>query len=300
MAWEITTQSDISELTVSLTENALASLQNESLFAPGGLLHGLMWFKQLPLGSKSDQYNRMNSQTAGRATDGIDYAASGKLNPTGTAVTATEAVVIVTLTDYARASSIQDLGQAAGREMGFAMANLWDAEVMALHTSFNSEIGTSGSALTLAIFDEGQLTLYKAKHGGPYWAVLHPNQWKNLLTQTTLTLGSNTGGPGTILDNVTRTYFLVDMGLHDTFVAVSNNVPTGNSAAAHSGAVYSGDPAVGCVMQTHPDTGGPWLNVVGIQRDESYRAREVVMTSSWGVAEVDGTAAVACETDYAA
>ena len=300
MAWEITTQSDISELTVALTEHSLASLQNESLFAPGGPLNSLLWTKDLPLGAKSDQFVRMNSQTAGRVTDGVDYAASGQLDPTGVTVTATEAIVIVTLTDYARSGSIDDLGMHAGREMGFAMANLWDAEVMALHTSFNSEVGTSGSVLTLAMLDSGVTTLYKAKHGGPYWAVFHPNQWSNLVTQTTLTLGSNTGGVGTVLDKITGTYFLVGMPLHNANIAVSNNVPTGNTAADHSGAIYSRDAAVGCVIQKHPDTGGPWLNVVGIQRDESPRAKEAVLTSSYAVAEIDGTAAVACETDYAA
>ncbi len=300
MAFEITKQSDISELTLALTESALASLQNESLFAPGGPLHELMWVKQVPIGAKSDQFVRMNSQTAGRVTDGVDYATSGKLDPTGVTVTATEAIVIVTLSDYSRAGSIDDLGAHAGREMGFAMANLWDSEVMALHTSFSDEIGTSGSVLTLTLFSTGMTKLYKAKHGGPYWAVLHPNQWTNLMTETTLTLGSNTGGVGTVLDKVTSSYFIVGQPLRNTNIAVSNNVPTGNSAADHSGAVYSRDPAVGCVIQTHPDTGGPWLNVVGIQRDESLRAREAVLTSSWGVAEVDGTSAVACETDYAA
>ena len=299
MAFEITKQSDIAELTLALTESALASLQNESLFAPGGPLHNLMWVKQVPIGAKSDQFVRMNSQTAYRVTDGVDAASSGKLDPTGVTVTATECIVIVTLSDYAAAGSIDDLGMHAGREMGFAMANLWDAEVMALHTAFNSEIGTSGSNLTLAMFDSGMTTLHKAKHGAPYWAVLHPNQWSNLLSQTTLTLGSNTGGVGTLLDRITGTYFLVGLPLHNVNVAVSNNVPTGNSAADHSGAMYSRDPAVGCVIQTHP-SGVPWLNVVGIQRDESLRAKEAVLTSSWGVAEVDGTAAVACETDYAA
>ncbi len=300
MAWEITKQSDIEELTLALTESSLASLQNESAFAPGGPLHNLMWVKQVPIGSKSDQFVRMNSQTAARVTDGIDYAASGKLNPTGVTVTATECIVIVSITDYSRASSIDELGSHAGREMGFAMANLWDSEVMALHTSFNTEIGTSASPLTLAIFTTGMTTLYKAKHGGPYWAVLHPNQWEDLMTETTLTLGSNTGGVGTVLDRVTSSYFIIGQPLRNTNILVSNNVPTANTAADHSGAVYSRDPAVGCVIQTHADTGGPWINVAGIQRDESLRAREMVLTSSWGVAEVDGTAAVACETDYAA
>ncbi len=300
MAWELTTQSDISALTVALTESALASLQNESLFAPGGPLHDLMWVKQVPIGAKSDQFVRMNSQTAYPVTDGVDAAAAGQLSPTGVTVTATERICIVTLSDYARSGSIDDLGQHAGREMGFAMANLWDSDVMALHTSFNTEIGTSASPLTLAIFDTGMTTLYKAKHGGPYWAVLHPNQWGNLFTQTTLTLGSTTGGAGSILERITGTYWLVGIPLHNVNIAVSNNVPTGNSAADHSGAIYSRDPAVGCVISTHADTRGPWLNVVGIQRDESLRAREVVLTSCYGVAEVDGTSAVACETLYAA
>jgi hypothetical protein len=298
MAYQLTRDADITALQIALKERALASLQNEAMFAPGGPLFGLMWVKDLPLGSKSDQFNRMNSLTAIDITDGIDMATSERLSPTGTAVTATETICITTITDYAKSGSIDDLAAHAGEEMGFAMATKWDTDVMALHNGFDTDSGTTGTDTTMLMLQQAVGSLYKNKHPGPYWAVIHPNQWQHLMAETAMTIGSSTGGFGTIEENVMGSYWMIGAPLMGCNIMVSNNVPNANSGEDHSGAVYSRNPAVGCVIQTEPRARrGRWITRMNLQVDESLRAEEAVCTSSYGVAEIDGTAANGLETD---
>ena len=300
MAFQLTTQSDISALTIALTESALSSLQNESMFAPGGPLHELMWTKNLPLGSKSDQFNRMNSQTAYGATDGVDVVTSGKLSPSGTAVTAAEVVCIVTLTDYGQAGSIDSLSGHAGKEIGFAMGNKWDLDVMALFASLTAG-GSTTADLDILDIQTAVQALYVAKHPGPYWSIIHPSCWQHLLAETSMTIGSSSGGFGTIEENIMGSYWQIASPLMGSYFMVSNNVPSATLGADRSNAMLGRDPAIGCVIQTEPRSGsGRWLNRINLQVDESLRATEAVCSSSYGVGVIDSTAGINVLADYEA
>lgn len=71
----------------------------------------------------------------------------------------------------------------ASRELGTAVARKIDTDLCALFSSFSTDKGTSGSALTIARCAAGLATLSAASVIGPLTFVLHPYGWYDIWTE---------------------------------------------------------------------------------------------------------------------
>jgi len=217
--------------------------------------------------------------------EGDDHTTSQALSTSKIAITATEKIALTTITDLALESSKEDVARESGKELGLAMAAKIDADVMALFAGLNSSVGTSGVNCSYQNVLDAVKLLSAVNAPSPYLLVLHPQQWYDLLTETSSPLTASTGY-GRMAEEVGYNYFVAQV--YGTQVVVHPSVPLANQSADRAGALLS-DRAFGFLWK--------WRPRIAYERDESLRAFEVVMTACYNVAELDGTMGVAVVTD---
>jgi len=83
----------------------------------------------------------------------------------------------VLLTDERIATDPEDAKSSASREMGSAIATKIDADLCALFSSFTTDIGTAGSALTIKRVAAGLSILRDSNVQNPVKVVLHAYHW---------------------------------------------------------------------------------------------------------------------------
>lgn len=98
-------------------------------------------------------------------------------------ITASEAGVMVTITDLARDAATEDLAAALGRQMGNSLAEKIDTDLANLFDTFADQIGGSGTELTADLIFQAASILRTNKAPGPYYGVFHPKQIFNLKKQ---------------------------------------------------------------------------------------------------------------------
>ena len=290
-----TTSTTMSELTIAMKSQAMLGLYEESLMAPGAPYHGLMREYILPKGQTSYQWNVSSTFDVDEVSEGVDYTRSQAWDPTGVSVTATEYVVMSTVTDYGAQAVIANVDAAIGIEMGRAMGTKWDGVVFALNQSLDglTPAGTTNTDLTLLALSDAMNTLRVGKCSGPFVGVFHPLAWHDLVTEDTSSkLVTATGGVGTIAEDVATSYFIENNVMGLSRVALTTNIPTGASANDYSNVIFSREPCYGNVIMQDPNGSGLWNNRVEVQRDASFRGYEIVMTSCFGVGEIRDASAI--------
>jgi len=288
MAWALSTSTTMDELVVALKGPAMLALRQASLMAPGSPGHNLMRVQPLPKGAKSYQFNVGNTFTVYGVTEGEDHAISQAYDPTGVAVTATEKIGISSVTDYGAQAVIDQVDTAITFELGRAMGYKWDYDVFALNNALNgaTKAGTTNTDLNFEDIALAVEYLQANNAPPPFTLVIHPDGYYELATEGTLYLQDATGGAGTLGETLRRDYFVMPLPILGCVVYITNNIPADSTATDYENVVYSGEPAIGCVLMQHPIQGGPWNNIVEIERDASERAYEVVLTSCFGVGEI--------------
>ena len=292
----ITNSTTMSELTIAMKGHAMFGLLESSLMAPGAPLHNLMRTYILPKGQVSYQWNVGSAFSIRSVAEGVDHTESQAWNPTGASATATEYVVMSTVTDYGAQAVIDNVDSDIGREMGRAMGNKWDSVVFALNASLDglTPAGTTNTDLTRDALNLAMNTLRVGNVPGPFTGVFHPLAWNDLVSEdTTYYTTSTTGGVGSLAEHIVTNYFPVDSGIAGLQkMFLTTNIPTGTSANDYSNVIFSGEPCYGAVLQQDPLGGGIWNNRVEEERDASLRGYEIVMTSSFGVAEIRDASAL--------
>lgn len=81
------------------------------------------------------------------------------------------------LTDERLATDPEDARQAASREMGQAIAQKIDEDLLGLFSSFDTDKGTAGSALTIRRVAAAMSVLRNSNVSNPLSVVLHPYGW---------------------------------------------------------------------------------------------------------------------------
>jgi N4-gp56 family major capsid protein len=275
----ITTTSTLDDLVPTIIAEAMHTIRANALFAPGGM--GEKWlqvrsFEGTP--GKTMDFPTFSQFTAYDAEEGTDHTTPEALSTSKVSLTATEKIAMTTITDLALESSRDDVGREAGRELGLAIAAKIDEDIMALFAGLDTTVGSTGVNCSYQDILEAVKALSAVSAPIPYLCVLHPQQWYDLLTETT--------GYGRMAEEVGYNYFVAQ--LYGTQVVVHPSVPLANEDADRAGAVLS-DRAFGFLWK--------WRPRLAYERDESLRAFEVVMTACYKVAELDGTMGVAVVTD---
>lgn len=207
--------------------------------------------------------------TAGDLTEGTD-ASNTAVNTTSVSVTADEAGIMITVTDVLLNGSQTSLDLYA-MELGKALANKIDTDILATGSSFTNSVGTSGANMTESDFLSAIYTLENGNAMGPFVSVLHPIQVADLRTSITTSSASIWAGasaPAADLGSFGSLYG-IDCYKSTNCASVNTNadrqgvmMPMGNS----SGLAY--------VLKTGAKT--------EFQRDASLRATEIVVTAVYG------------------
>ncbi len=247
----------------------------------------------LPSGSKQVTVPKVGQMQVSDLTDGVDITDDEEIGMTTVDLTASEVGAKVILTDKLVREQQNNVFTIIGKQLGDAMARKKDTDVHSLYSSLNG--GTTVGAATKYMKTSnvhGAIAYAKAnKFGSDVYILHHPNSVAYLSKEaaTVASAASNAIPEGYSADLLRNFY----SGLRPI-----NNVPIfedGNLA------VDSSDDATGVIASKGAMA---VLNSVETrqerQRDASLRATEVVMTSDYGVFELDDTKGAGLIFDAAA
>jgi hypothetical protein len=95
-------------------------------------------------------------------------------------LTASEVGVMTTLTDLARDSASRNVASDIGKLFGEAIAKKVDTDLVALFTSFSTDVGAASTELTADLLFKAQATLRSLNVPAPYYGVFNPKAVFNL------------------------------------------------------------------------------------------------------------------------
>lgn len=193
------------------------------------------------------------------------------VNAASVLVTADEAGIMITVTDMLlNAAGLGGLEPFAS-ELGKALANKIDADLLSSASSLANTAGTSGADMTEANFLSAIYKLELGNAKGPFVAVLHPYQVSNLRAAIASSTGAVWGGPSTPAAD------LGSLGtLYGVDIVQSTNCPSVNANADRQGVMMplGNQSGLAYVLKTGAKT--------EFQRDASLRATEIVVTAVYG------------------
>lgn len=234
------------------------------------------------------------SLSAAALTEGTD-AAYTQYSTSKATLTVSEVGLVLAITDLLDSSDIVGLEHYA-MQAGSALANKVTTDICALSTGFSSAAGTdTGNPLTEAIVLNVITAISAAGVPGPYHGILHPQQYNDLVAGIGATL-TPAGSPGAgSVAEITNAFGAApnwDGGLRELYGiiwSISSNVPSANAGADRAGMVVSPQYAIGYLEK--------WPARVRLERDESLRATEIVVTAAYAVGELRDAAGVGVITD---
>lgn len=208
--------------------------------------------------------------TASDLTEATDMS-NTSVNTASTLLTADEAGIMITVTDMLLNGAGLGGLEPFAAELGKALANKIDADLLASASSFTNSVGTSGVDMTEDDFLSAIYTLELGNAKGPFVAVLHPYQVSNLRHAIAVSTGAVWGGPSTPA---------VDLGSLGTLYGV-DIVQSTNCASVNVDA-----DRMGVMMPLGNQSGLAYVLKTGakteFQRDASLRATEIVVTAVYG------------------
>ena len=226
--------------------------------------------------------------SASDLSEGTD-ASNTAVNTSSTSVTSDEAGIMITVTDMLlNGAGIGGLEPYA-MELGKALANKIDSDLLDEVGDFTNSVGTSGSAITEANFLEAIYMLESANAKGPYGCVLHPVQIRDLRQALASATGAVWGGPSAPAEDLGAFANLYGVDIYR-----STNCASVNTDADRQGVMMpiGNSSGLAFVLKTGART--------EFQRDASLRATEIVVTAIYGdvCVNTDASGGVAIITDH--
>ena len=247
----------------------------------------------LPKGAKQVTVPKVGQMTVSDLVDGQDIVDEEEIRMTTVDLTAAEVGAKVILTDKLVREQQNNVFTMIGRQLGDAMARKKDTDVHSLYASLGASLSPTSLGAAGAIMKASNVAAAVAfakanKFGTQIYILHHPNAVADLAYNVATFAGSSELTGGWSVDLLKNFY----SGLRPI-----NGVPIfedGNLS------VDSSDDAVGVIADK---SAMAVLNSVETkterQRDASLRATEVVMTSDYGVFELDDTKGTSIKYDAA-
>ena len=238
----------------------------------------------LPKGAKQVTVPKVAQMTVTDLTDGQDIVDEEEIGMTTVDLTAAEVGAKVILTDKLVREQQNNVFTIIGKQLGDAMARKKDTDVHSLYSALNGGTtlgGTSSKELTLANL-HGCIAHAKAnKFGNQIYVLHHPNAIAKLSGQVATMASTSSGSEissGWSAD-LLKNFWSGIRPLNNVQIFEDGNL---------SITAGSGDDAVGVIADK---SAMAVINSVETrterQRDASMRATEVVITSDYGVFELD-------------
>ena len=240
----------------------------------------------LPKGAKQVTVPKVGQMSMSDLVDGQDIVDEEEIGMTTVDLTAAEVGAKVILTDKLVRQAADNVMSIVGRQLGDGMARKKDNDVTALNSGFGTDIGAAGRSMSLANVSASVAYAKGNKFGSQVYINQHPFAvWD--IANTAVTASTTYPVPAGWTADLLGNFF---SGLRPI-----NGVPIfedGNIT------IDSDDDAIGVIADK---SALAVLKSVDTrterQRDASLRATELVMTSDYGVFELDDSKGAALTLD---
>jgi len=245
----------------------------------------------LPKGAKQVTVPKVGQMTISDLADGQDIIDEEDIGMTTVDLTASEVGAKVILTDKLVRQSADNVFSIVGRQLGDAMARKKDTDVHSLYSGLNggTTLGAAGATFSLANV-AASISYAKAnKFGSQLYILQHPNAVFDI-ANTAVTASSTYPVPKGWSEDLLGEFFSGLRPLNGVPIFEDGNLSVDSSDDAIGVIADKGALAVLKSVETRTER----------QRDASLRATELVMTSDYGVFELDDDRGAAMTYDAAA
>lgn len=200
----ISTYGDISAYVNTIFDDAIFVARDT------GLMLGLVDIKSA-VGLAPRTIPKWDQAAVTEGAEGVDYSGTATFDKT-TAATITPKIAKTQykFTQARYETDPDDVQRSATREMGMAIGEHIDTDLVNLFTNATHGMGAAGSALTLQRCAGGMALLRNANAPGPFQFVLHPYGWQDVWTE----LGApatNQALLGDVANQALRDYYVMRM-----------------------------------------------------------------------------------------
>ena len=240
----------------------------------------------LPKGSKQVTVPKVGQMDMTDLVDGQDIIDEEDIGMTTVDLTAAEVGAKIVITDKLARQSAQNVFSIIGRQLGDGMARKKDKDVLALYSGFSTDIGSAGRSMSLANVSATVAYAKGNKFGSQVYIVQHPFAvWDiaNAAVTASTTYPVPAGWSADLLGN----FFSGLRPMNGVPIFEDGNITIDASDDAVGVCADRSALAVLKSVDTRTER----------QRDASLRATEVVITSDYGVFELDDSKGVALTLD---
>lgn len=236
----------------------------------------------LPKGNKQITVPKAGQMTAASLTDGVDILSSADIGLTTTDLTTAEVGLKVILTYKLINQFNEDVFRMVGRQIGDAMARKKERDLQALFSALNggTALGADGNVLNMRAASGCVVFATAHKFPSPVAVVHHPNALGELAINAQA-VGSTTFYAGILQgfsEELLRNYW--SMRINGVNFFHSGEIDKISGTDSGYGAIFS--KSAMCIIEG-------WAPQVEKEKDISLRGWEVVITSDYGVFELDDT-----------
>lgn len=244
----------------------------------------------LPKGAKQVTVPKVGQMTISDLTDGMDIVDEEEIGMTTVDLTANEVGAKVILTDKLVREQQNNVFTIIGKQLGDAMARKKDTDVHSLYGSLNAGVtlGANATSMTLA-FTAAAIAYAKAnKFGSQIYILQHPHAVFDIAN--TAVTSSQYAIPKGWSEDLLGNFWSGLRPLNGVPIFEDGNLST--SAGDDAVGVIAAKDALAVLKSVDTRTER--------QRDASMRATEVVITSDYGVFELDDSKGAPLTFDAAA
>ena len=230
----------------------------------------------LPKGSKQVTVPKVAQMSMSDLVDGQDIVDEEEIGMTTVDLTAAEVGAKIIITDKLARQSAENVFSIIGRQLGDGMARKKDNDVTALYSGFSTDIGASGRTMKLANVAAAVAVAKGSQYGSQVYINHHPFAVFDLAKEAAGTAATYPMTPGWSQD-LLGNFWSGIRPVYGVPIFEDGNI-TRTTPAATVG--FIGDKTAMAVLKS-VDTR------TERQRDASLRATEGIITSDYGVFELD-------------
>ena len=250
----------------------------------------LALIEQFSLGKGEKQVTvpKVGTMSMSDLVDGQDIVDEEEIGMTTVDLTASEVGAKVIITDKLLRQSAVNVMSIIGRQLGDGMARKKDTDVIALYPNLNggTVLGADGRNMSAANVHAIISNAKANKFGNQLYILHHPNAVANLSKESATTAGNNAELTNGWSVDLLKNFYSGLRPINNVSIFEDGNID--KVASVDSGYGVIADKTAMCVLnsvQTKTER----------QRDASLRATEIVMTSDYGVFELDDTRGAAVQ-----
>ena len=240
----------------------------------------------LPKGAKQVTVPKVGQMSMSDLTDGQDIIDEEDVGMTTVDLTASEVGAKIILTDKLIRQSAENVMSIVGRQLGDGMARKKDNDVTALYSGFSTDLGSAGRTMGLANLSAVVAYAKGNKFGSQVYINHHPfTVWD--VANTAVTASVTYPVPKGWSEDLLGNFFSGLRPLNGVPIFEDGNISIDSSDDAIGVVADKSALAVLKSVETRTER----------QRDASLRATELVMTSDYGVFELDDSKGAALTLD---